>query len=135
MVKHGSGAWAGFLVMAFIILGLCGLFATYAAQLPYQRADFAESKLDAAMGAPDAQARLDLLRDTLGDDAAGAFPDTGSVNHKIEVARHVLRRHFADQAADIALRLRIVIVVFTGGATLFGLMVVSILRRTPREPV
>ena len=132
MTKHGSGAWSGFLVMAFIILGLCGLFATYAAQLPYQREVFAESKLDAARDAPDAPALLDRLRETLGDDGAGAFPAGGDVGQRIETARHVLRRHFQDQAADIALRLRIVIAVFTGGSALFGLMVVSILRRAPR---
>ena len=51
MVKHGSGAWTGFLVMAFVILGLCGLFATYAVQLPYQREAYAEARLDAATGA------------------------------------------------------------------------------------
>ena len=132
MVKHGSGAWTGFLVMAFIILGLCGLFATYAVQLPYQREAYAEAKLDAATGAPDAQARLDELRDALGDDGAGAFTSGGDMPHRIDAARHVLRRHFQDQGNDIALRLRIVIVVFTGGATLFGLMVTSILRRAPR---
>ena len=132
MTKHGSGAWTGFLVMAFIILGLCGLFATYAVQLPYQREAYAEARLDAAIGAPDAQARLDRLRDALGDDGAGAFPPDGEPGHKVDTARRVLRRHFQDQGRDIALRLRIVIVVFTGGAALFGLMVTSILRRTPR---
>ena len=132
MTKYGSGAWSGFLVMAFIILGLCGLFATYAAQLPYQREVFAEGKLDAARGAPDAPALLDRLRETLGDDGVGAFPPGGDIAERIETARHVLRRHFQDQAADIALRLRIVIAVFTLGSALFGLMVVSILRRAPR---
>ena len=133
MVKYGSGAWTGFLVMAFIILGLCGLFATYAVQLPYQREAYSEARLDAASGAPDAQARLDQLRDALGDDGTGAFPpDDVEMSHRIDTARHVLRRHFQDQGNDIALRLRIVIVVFTGGATLFGLMVTSILRRAPR---
>lgn len=120
--------------MAFIILGLCGLFATYAAQLPYQRAFFAEAKLDAAATAPDPQARLDQLRDTLGDDGAGAFPTDGDIRQRIETARHVLDRHFQDQAADIALRLRIVIVVFTGASALFGLMVVSVLRRERSRP-
>ncbi len=132
MTKHGSGAWTGFLVMAFVILGLCGLFATYAVQLPYQREAYAEARLDAATGAPDAQARLDRLRDALGDDGAGAFPPQGEPGRRIDTARHVLRLHFQDQGADIALRLRIVIVVFTGGAILFGLMVTSILRRAPR---
>lgn len=120
--------------MAFIILGLCGLFATYAAQLPYQRVFFADAKLDAAITAPDPQARLDQLRDTLGDDGAGAFPAGGDVRQKIETAHRVLDRHFQDQAADIALRLRIVIVVFTGASALFGLMVVSILRRERSPP-
>ncbi len=131
MDKHGSRAWGGFLVMAFIVLGLCGLFSTYAAQLPYQRELFAENKLDAARGAPDAAARLEALRDTLGDDGAGAFAAQGDLPTRIEAARRVLRRHFGEQGADIALRLRIVLVVFTFGSSLFGLIVVSVLRRTP----
>jgi hypothetical protein len=131
MANNDSRPWSGFLTMAFVVLGLCGLFATYAAQLPYQREFFAEAKLDAAIGAPDAAARLDMLRSTLGEDGLGAFPATGDVRERIETARHILRRHFQEQAADIALRLRIVIVVFTGAAALFGLMVVSILRRPP----
>ena len=131
MASKDGRAWSGFLVMAFVVLGLCGLFATYAAQLPYQRELFAETKLDAALGAPDADARLDTLRDALGDDGAGAFEAKGDTRDRIETARRVLRRHFQDQGADIALRLRIVIVVFTGAAALFGLMVVSVLRRAP----
>ena len=132
MTKNSSGAWGGFLVMAFVILGLCGVFATYAAQLPFQRETYAEARLDAALTAPDADQRLETLRDTLGDDGAGAFASGGSIPERIENARHVLRLHFQAQAADIALRLRIVILVFTGGAALFGLMVVSIIRRAPR---
>ncbi len=132
MTKSGSGAWGGFLVMAFIVLGLCGLFATYAAQLPYQRETFAETKLDAALAAPDATAQLDMLREALGDDGADAFKAEGDIRQRVETARHVLRKHFEGQAADIALRLRIVIMVFTAGSALFGLMVVSILRRAPR---
>ena len=132
MTQDNSRAWGGFLVMAFVILGLCGLFATYAAQLPYQRELFAETKLDGMIGSSDASARLDVLRDTLGDDGVGAFSAGGSPDQRIETARLVLRKHFQDQAADIALRLRIVLVVFTGASALFGIMVLSILRRAPR---
>lgn len=132
MAKNGSGVWAGFLAMAFIIVGLCGLFATYAAQLPYRREAFAETRLDAAISATDPQARLDMLREALGDDGVGAFPVSGDTRQRIETARRILRRHFEEQAADIALRLRIVIVVFTGASALFGLMVVSVLRRGAR---
>ena len=131
MATNGSRAWGGFLVMAFVVLGLCGLFSTYAAQLPYQREFYAQRKLDAAIGAPDAARRLDALREALGDDGAGAFTATGDLRTRIATARLVLRRHFQQQAADIALRLRIVLVVFTGAAALFGVMVVSVLRRSP----
>ena len=132
MVKSGNAAWGGFLVMAFVVLGLCGVFATYAAQLPYQRELFAEAKLDAAIGAPDAQDRLDRLRDTLGEDGSGAFPSARvDMRDKLETTRRLLRLHFQQQAADIALRLRIVLTVFTGASALFGLVVVSVLRRTP----
>ncbi len=130
MATNGSRTWGGFLVMAFVVLGLCGLFSTYAAQLPYQREEYAETKLDAALAAPDANQRLETLRDALGDDAAGAFAATGDADTRIEAARRVLRQHFRDQARDIALRLRIVIAVFTGAAALFGLMVTSVLRRS-----
>ncbi|WP_428377511.1 hypothetical protein [Lichenicoccus sp.] len=128
--KRQGSAWGGFLVMAFIVLGLCGLFSTYAAQLPYQRALYADARLDAARNAPDALAQLDRLRDALGDDGTGAFDSTGDIANRIAHAHSVLTQHFQQQGGDIALRLRIVLVVFTGAAALFGLMVVSVLRRS-----
>ncbi len=131
--KTGQGsAWGGFLVMAFIVLGLCGLFSTYAAQLPYQRALYADARLDAARDAPDAPAQLARLRAALGDDGAGAFDGTGDIVQRIDHAHRVLTQHFQRQGADIALRLRIVLVVFTAAASLFGVMVVSVLRRGAR---
>nr|WP_321984899.1 hypothetical protein [uncultured Lichenicoccus sp.] len=128
--RRSNSAWGGFLVMAFIVLGLCGLFSTYAAQLPFQRALYADARLNAARNAPDATVQLDRLRDALGDDGVGAFDGTGAIGQRIEHARRVLTQHFQQQGADIALRLRIVLVVFTAAAALFGVMVVSVLGRT-----
>ena len=126
--RRGKLAWTGFLVMAFVVLGLCGLFSTYAAQLPYQRALYAEARLDAARHAPDTAARLARLRDALGEDGAGAFDGSGDLDQQIDHAHDVLMQHFRQQGEDIALRLRIVLVVFTAAAALFGIMVVSVLR-------
>jgi len=129
--RSSGSTWSAFLVAAFVVLGLCGWFATYAAQLPFQRLDYAERRLDLALAAPGGAARLDALRDALGADGAGAFDTQGDLAHRVAVAREVLRRHFTAQAADIALRLRIVLAVFTFAASLFGVMVASVLRRAP----
>lgn len=126
---RAGGAWSGFLVMAFVVLGLCGLFATYAAQLPYRRLEDAETRLDRALAAPDAAHRLAMLRDTLGADGRGVFDGRAPLADQVAGLRAGLRRHFVREAADIALRLRIVLCVFTFAACLFGLMVVSVLRR------
>jgi hypothetical protein len=53
-MQDNLGTWAGFLVACFLILGIAGLFAAFAAPVPYERA--------LALGA-DPALREEALRD------------------------------------------------------------------------
>ncbi len=73
MAQAGQGSWMFFAGVMVGIVGLVGIFATYAAPVPLERALAREAALDDALAtirAPDPQAALAGLADRLGDSAA-----------------------------------------------------------------
>ena len=129
----GSGAWAAFLAMAFAIVGLAGIFATFAAPLPLQRALARETTLDqvlAAAGAPDADQALAAFRPALGDSADAVLTGTGDLAGRVARERVAMRHRLSVEAAEVGLRLRVMIGIFTIAGALFGIAVLSIVRRT-----
>jgi hypothetical protein len=63
----------GFLVMAFAVVGLAGIMASYIAPVPLARALAREAALDdalAAVAGSNPEAALEALRPRLGDSAA-----------------------------------------------------------------
>ncbi len=130
-----AGTWIGFLAMAFVVVGLAGIFGTYAAQLPLQRELARQATLDqaAALAAqPDQTAALDALRPALGDSAAAILDakGPGDLGRRIAAERVAVRAQFSAEADDDALRLRILIAVVTLAGALFGAAVVSITTKT-----
>ncbi len=82
MADRPSGGAADFLAMAFAIVGLAGIFATYAAPVPLVRAIREEVVLDqvlAASGKPDRAAELARLRPALGTPAASVLEGPGTI--------------------------------------------------------
>ena len=71
------GAWIGFLAATFCVVGLIGLFSTYAAPLAYQRELHREQVLDQALITP--PGRLAGLRDALGDSADAILTGAGPI--------------------------------------------------------
>jgi hypothetical protein len=127
--------WTGFLIMAFAIVGLLGAFATYAAQIPFDRAMARSQALDqavAAAGTPDPKAALDALRPRLGDSAdallAAPLPGPGGIAARAAAERSRMLAELHADSEDYGFRLRIVIAAFTATAALFGCMVISIVR-------
>jgi hypothetical protein len=112
--------WIGFLAMAFAIVGLAGLFASYALPVALDRAIAQTVALD---GAGTAQARIVAA---LGE--AGARPilqASDSDAAKLQAAaRAILRQAAAEQDAT-ALRLRWLIVVVSIMGALFGAAVLG----------
>lgn len=127
MAERRNYAAFGFLVMAFAIVGLVGIYASFAAPLPLQRALARETALDAALaaaGSPDPQAALKTLARRLGDSAgplAGA--DSASLPARIQAERIAMRARFEAEAASLAFRLRLLIGLITLSAAGFGVVI------------
>jgi len=129
----GGATWAAFLAMTFVIVGLTGIFATYAAPLPLQRALARDAALDRLLAAPDPARALEELRPELGDSADALANGPGDMATRVAVERQAMRARLATEAAEVGFRLRVMIGVFTFAGVLFGIAVLSIVRRAPRD--
>ena len=121
--------WTAFLLVAFGVVGLIGAFATFAAQIPFDRAMARSEALDRAVlaaRAPDPQASLDALRPLLGDSADRVLAGPGDIAARAAAERSRMLADFHAQSVDYGFRLRLVIAAFTGAAALFGAMILSI---------
>ena len=131
----GVGAtWMAFLAMAFMVVGLTGLFGSYATPLPLQRALARDVALDDAMAASrtaDPQAAVEALRPRLDESAAALLPVGGDMEHRIAAERTAMRARFLAESAAIAVRTRWLICVITVMAAVFGITVLHIGRRSP----
>ncbi|CAH2604816.1 conserved protein of unknown function [Rhodovastum atsumiense] len=119
---------SAFLVMAFLIVGLTGVFATFAAPLPLQRAISREAALDDALaeaGGADYAATLERLRPHLADSAAAIAPGP-DLDRRIRAERDAARARFAAEAEATATRLRWLIGVITVTAALFGIVITNV---------
>jgi hypothetical protein len=139
--KAGAGnagdgaAWSGFLITAFAVVGLVGALSTYAAQIPFQRALARDAALDRAVataGTPGSQAAQDALREALGDSADRVLGDPATVAARVAAERTRMLQSFGAESEDIGFRLRIVIAAFTAAAALFGVAILSVVRRAAR---
>lgn len=62
-MRGSDATWVGFLAACFVVLGLAGVFATYAVPLPYERA---LARLGAAAGTDAASALRDAMTEAQG---------------------------------------------------------------------
>ncbi len=129
-----GGTWIAFLVMTFAVVGLMGVFVTFAAPLPLQRALARETVLDQAEVAarrPDAAAALAALRPALADSADAVLPSGPGIEQRIARERVAMRSRFEAEAADVAVRLRWLVGLVTVMAAAFGVAVLHVSRRSP----
>jgi hypothetical protein len=113
----------GFLAMAFLVVGLGGLFASYAAPAPLARALAREAALDDALAAargPDAEAAIEALRPRLGESADALLPVGGDMAARIAAERRAMRARFAAEAESAARRSRWIIALVTLMGFAFG---------------
>ncbi len=127
----GGGTWAAFLAMAFLVVGLTGIFATYAAPIPLERVLARDAALDRLLAAPDPAKALDALRAELGDSADALAKAPGDLGERVARERGAMRVRLGREFAAVGLRLRLMIGVFTFAGALFGIAVLSIVRRLP----
>ena len=122
------GTWIGFLSMAFAIVGLTGLFASYAAPLPRERELAREVALDDALAtahAPDPAAALAALRDPLGGSAKAVIDGAGPLAQRVHGERLAMRARLQAEAAATDTRLRWLISVVTVMGAAFGAVVIG----------
>ena len=129
----GGGAWTGFLIMAFVVVGLMGGIAIFAAQIPFERALARNAALDEvlrAAGSPDAAAKLTALRPALGDSADHVLGGAGDLSARVAAERTRMWAAFGQDARDTGMRLRLVLAIFTAAGAVFGAAVLGIVRRS-----
>ncbi len=131
--RQGVGfTWIAFLVMAFVVVGLTGLFASYAVPLPYQRAISRDTALDDALAAghaADPAAALAALRDRLGDSADAVLSPGTDLDARIARERAAMRARLLAEADAVATRTRWLICVITVMGAAFGAAVLQVGRR------
>lgn len=133
---HRTGpdpTWAAFLAMAFVVVGLAGLFASYAVPLPLERALARDATLDAALAAsrgPDPAAALAALRDDLGDSADVVLAPGGDLAARIGAERIAMRTRLRAEADAVARRTRWLLGIVTLMGAAFGVAILHIGRRS-----
>lgn len=120
----------GFLAMSYIIVGLIGAFATFAAPLPLERALAREVVLDEALATQADAAALTALAKRLGDSAPAVLGATAlDLPARVAAERVAMRARFRAEADGLVFRLRIVIALLTVSAIGFGLAITGAIPR------
>jgi hypothetical protein len=112
-----------FLAMTFMVVGLTGLFASYAAPLPLQRAMARDAALDEALATGGQHDALEALRTRLDDSAAEVIDGTGPLTERVAAARAAMREQLTREADAVGDRLRLMLVIVTVVAAVFGAVV------------
>ncbi len=130
-----TGTFAAFLAMAFVVVGLTGLFACFAAPLPLQRALAREAALDEAAAVArgaDPAAALAALRARLGESFPALAPGP-DLQARIAAERLAMRTRFTVESEVTLTRLRWLISVITIMAAAFGIGMLNLAARA-RDP-
>ena len=127
-------SWSAFLVMLFAVVGLCGLFASYATSIPLERGVARSALLDETLQAsafPDGPARLERLRPRLGSLGAAVLDGTGALADRIATARALVVDEQQRESSSLAYRTRLMLAVITTLAALLSVGILNLARRTP----
>lgn len=129
-MSKGVSTWAGFLALAFGVLGLLAGFTTYAVPVPLERALQRGLVLDEVLAASRAGADLSAFRATLGDSADAVLGGTAPIAERVAAERAAMGARFQAEAAGLGRRLRLMILVVTAMCMGFG--IVAIFLAAPR---
>lgn len=124
--------WTAFLLVCFGLVGLAGLFGIYAAPIPLERALARNATLDRVLDAarqPDPAPLLERLRPALAESAAPVLTGPGTLEERVAREREAVRARQEAEARGVARRLRLLVLVITAMAGLFGALVLGLARR------
>ena len=119
-MTRNTGPWIGFLLACFAVVGLMGLFASYAAPLPLERAMNRDVVLDQALLLGDDKTGLETLRTQLDESAPAVIDGTGPLPARVAAARAEMHATLRRDAEAVGSRLRLELAVITGVAAVFG---------------
>ena len=126
-------SWTAFLIMLLAVVGLCGLFASYATSIPLERGMARSMLLDRVVAdgaAPDAPSRLERLRPLLGSLAGSVLDGPGLMGERIAAARAVVQDEQQREEGSLAFRTRLMLGVVTALAALLGAGILALARRS-----
>ncbi len=123
-----DSSWFVFLAIAFAVVGLTGMFGTFAAPVALQRAVLRDEVLEearAALAKPDAAARIEAMRARLDDSAEALLPFGGDMEARIAAERTAMHARLRLDGDATTRRLRWLIGAVTIMAGIFGMMVLG----------
>ena len=129
---NDRATWTAFLLMCFALVGLTGLFATYATTVPWERALIRTGVLDqvlAAARAPDTDAQLAALRPALGPAADAVLSGPGELWDRVAAQRRIVLDEQGREARSVAHRVRIMVGTVTLLAALVGAGIMALASR------
>ena len=119
-MQRNLATWTAFLLCSFAVVGMMGLFASYAAPLPYERAAARDAVLDQVLETKDDKAALEPLREMLDDSAPAVIDGSGPLASRVAAARAAMHEAMRREADAIGSRVRLELVVVTLVAAMFG---------------
>ena len=126
--------WTAFLAMLFLILGLCGLFASYAAPVPLERALSRNAMLDGWQRSGAGAAELEAMRPALGN-LAPALLAQGPLPERLGRARAMIADEARHEAASVGYRARLMVLVVMVLCAGLGTIILAIARSSvPAKP-
>ncbi len=131
---NDRATWTAFLLMCFAIVGLTGLFATYATTIPLERALIRTGTLDQVLAAartPDASAQLAALRPALGERADSVLSGPGDLWDRVAAERVIVLDEQGREARSVAHRTRVMVIIVTLMAALVGSGILALGQRRP----
>ena len=125
--------WTAFLLMLFGLVGLCGLFASYAPAIPLERAMARIAALDEVAGPGDAARTDRCLRIALGSVAPMVLDGIGPMPERVTEARRVVVDEERREAASIGYRTRLMLGVVTAIAAFLGAGIMALSRKATAQ--
>ena len=132
-----DATWTAFLLMCFAIVGLTGLFATFATSIPLEHGMARLAVLDRVLAAarqPDAAAQLPALRPDLARSLGTIEADTvlsgpGELFDRVSTARDIVLSETGRESRSVTYRTRVMVGIVTLMAALVGAGVMALSRR------
>lgn len=125
-----TGPWIAFLTTLFVLVGLCGLFASFAVGIPLERAVARGAMLDQVLAAPDPAAQIERARPQLGT-LEPMLTGPGTLPERVAAARALVTREQQRESSSLNYRVRLMLVVVTLLAAALGGGIVALGRKTP----